>query len=118
MFHLISSVAKCFSLYAFPSISTISFVTPWSLGKPTAMQPGPIRKGEQTAIPGLPSGNTAATNLLLTDPDADVPASTLPLPRPADSVGNASPRPGLVAAVLPRIRNLGRLRMDGKNSGP
>ncbi len=61
---------------------------------PTAMQPGPISRGQQLALPMFPAGSPGVTNLLLTDPDADLPASNLLLVLPAD--GSAAD-PGVVA---------------------
>jgi hypothetical protein len=62
---------------------------------PTAMQPGPIGKAEQTAIPSFPAGSPAVTNLLLTDPDADMPARALLLLVPADG-GSMDPAIALI----------------------
>ncbi len=61
---------------------------------PTAMQPGPISRGQQLALPMFPAGSPGATNLLFTDPDADLPLSNLLLVLPAD--GSAID-PGIVA---------------------
>ncbi len=61
---------------------------------PTAMQPGPISRSQQLALPTFPAGSPGATNLLFTDPDADLPLSNLLLVLPAD--GSAID-PGIVA---------------------
>ena len=45
---------------------------------PTSTQPAGTPRSQQLAMPMLPTGSPAATNLLLTDPDAELPITTLP----------------------------------------
>jgi hypothetical protein len=61
---------------------------------PTAMTPGPIPRAKQLALPTSPLNSPGVTNLLLTDPDADLPVSNLLLLLPADG---SSVDPGIVA---------------------
>ncbi len=45
---------------------------------PSSTQPGPTSRAEQAAMPFSPNGSPAVTNLLLTDPDADVSINAEP----------------------------------------
>jgi hypothetical protein len=56
---------------------------------PTSTQPGPTPRAQQLALPMFPFGSPAATNLLLTNPDAEMPISTIPY-YPPDDGGTAN----------------------------
>ncbi len=56
----------------------------------TATQPGPTPRAQQATLKLLPAGSPAVTNLLLTDPDAEMPVSTL-LFNSATDVGAVAP---------------------------
>jgi hypothetical protein len=55
---------------------------------PSSTQPGPTSRAEQTAMPFSPNGSPAVTNLLLTDPDADLPVDAAPF-SPSNNGGGA-----------------------------
>ena len=51
---------------------------------PTAMQPGPISRSQQLALPMFTMGSPGVTNLLLTDPDAGISLAAGPFRPTAD----------------------------------
>jgi hypothetical protein len=76
---------------------------------PTSTRPGPTPRAQQIDMPMFPFGSPAATNLLLTNPDARMPVSTTPYYPAAD--GSVAVAPVSAMSVDGKV-------LGGRQGGP